>query len=417
MNESFSKGKSSQCKHNRYVRLKIFYACGLFVALLLYGTLDITIHASENIFSQRPRVIVQLNLRTPYAIESLYKELKHGETYRYSEGELEEEHLVSDPLTDLVLDSDHVEAEFDFSALTELEKKQIEVRNAIKNYHGPIRVALYVGSGTTRNAKNNIPKVLTDCSDGTIKVLPFSDASLSTIGRLRHDIIFIPGGSAGRIFTEMAYKSRKAHRIAPQLKIRKFLSKGGGYIGICAGAYLAAGGKSGKSPFKISMFKTESGMLGDGYFSGTQIDADLKAYSPAKPFLKDFDEDEMRDSQLFYANGPIFKNESFINSDFPEMKNPKVILRMGQDAYLRILYGKKRSTHRRHQGMPLIVMNEFGEGKVVLSTAHPETSVHHLTYTDWSKAQEPSQCTSEEAKMLLTMVYLAANRSKEEIIV
>lgn len=423
--------------------LKWFYCVGLMLAFLLYGTLDINIHTSPSVVSSGPTLVVEVNLRSPSSLQRLDLVSLVSDKYNYTDGELDEESIASDPLTELLFDSENASAnQLELSEpdpvldatqgisdengleneqeenLTELEMKQQEVQRIIDNYRGPIRVALYTGAGTTTNAKNNIPAVLDKCSNGTIKVQSFTDASLSNIGRLRHDVLFIPGGSAGRIYTEMAKHAKKKHRLQPQFKIRKFLERGGGYVGICAGAYLAAGGKSGKSPLKISMFKTESGMLGDGYISGTWMDKDFSISERlVNMTAKGLSNQALVQSQLFYANGPIFKNETFLNEDFPQMRHPQVVLRMARDAYIRIFFGKKTSktTHRRHQGLPLVVMNEFGKGRVVLSTAHPETNVHDVTYNTWKKAHEPSTCASQEAQTLMTMIYLAAGRGMDEI--
>lgn len=240
------------------------------------------------------------------------------------------------------------------------------------------------------------------------KVFRIGDASLSNVGRRRHDVIFIPGGSAGKIYAEMSSKAKKKKVLAPRKKIQTFLSKGGGYVGICAGAYLAAGGKSGRSPLKLSLFQTESGMLGDGYVSSTYLDPSVEHSDTLAAKLSN---NLLKDSKLFYANGPIFKNSTAPPTK--ELRNPQPILRMGSQAELRILIGTSRGkqTHRRHRGLPLVVMNNFNSGRVVLSTAHPETDVHHLTYDHWSRAHKPSDCASAEAQMLLSMVYLAANRN------
>jgi len=356
-------------------------------------------------------MVVELSVQRPHSLELLMKQ------FNYADGEFDEENIVDDPFTQLLVNSDEqVEGNEDEPDenynVTDIDDDVVDDIESLRRTEGPVRVALYVGAGTTRNAKNNIHPVLEECSQGNIKVDRIRDGSLGDVGRKRHDVIFVPGGSAGRIFAEMATKAKKKKRLGPQSKIRKFLSRGGGYVGICAGAYLAAGGKSGRSPLKISMWKTASGMLGDGYFSSTALDNEARDRGIISDELSN---GILKDSKMFYANGPIFKNETEGNSDFPELRNPKAVLRMGPDAYLRILVGSKsgKATHRRHRGSPIVVMNDFGAGKVVLSTGHPETDVHSLDYNTWHSPQKPSRCNSAEAQLLVSMVYLAANRNPQ----
>jgi len=363
--------------------------------------------------SGAPKMVLELSVQRPRSLEILMQQ------FNYTDGEFDEEHIVDDPFTQMLVNGegdevdDFSKEEENFENVTDIDDNLSDEKlDLIRTKTGPIRVALYIGPGTTTNAKNNIHPILQKCSGGTIVVDRIRDGSLGDVGRKKHDVIFVPGGSAGRIYAEMATRSKKKKKLGPQTKIRRFLNRGGGYVGICAGAYLAAGGKSGRSPLKISMWKTDSGMLGDGYFSSTRLDNEERDKGIVSQELTN---DILRNSQLFYANGPIFKNTTEGNKDFPELRNPKAILRMDSDAYLRILVGSKsgKGTHRRHRGSPIVVMNDFGPGKVVISTGHPETDVHSLDYNTWHAPRKPSRCNSAEAQLLISMVYLAANRNPQ----
>eukprot|EP00924_Labyrinthula_sp_SR-Ha-C_P009728 maker-scaffold_22-snap-gene-4.11-mRNA-1 protein AED:0.14 eAED:0.38 QI:0/0/0/1/1/1/2/0/435 len=397
--------------------LRFIYFIGFFLAVLLYLTLDINIHTRSTVSSDSA-LVLELKVHKPRAFEQFDTLLQK---YKYAEGDVDEEHLLTDTLTEIILDGEVEDS--DPSEVSETVWKRVQ------DYKGPIRVALYTGPGTTMNARNNVPYVLNHCSDGNIRVTSITDGSLDGVGRLYYDVIFVPGGSAGRIFSEMVTQSRKKKKLGPAQKIRKFLSKGGGYVGICAGAYLAAGGKSGKSPFKISMYKTESGMLGDGFISYSEVDKDFS-------MTESFNQAQVPQNitKLFYANGPIFSDQTLdpekVNKQFKNefqdvgVSNPEAVIRIGEteDTYMRIFYGGPKKmrgsnphTHKRHKGMPIVVTNDFGMGKVVLSTAHPETNVQDSTFEHWNKAREPARCDSSEAKILMSMVYLSARRGPEQV--
>ena len=216
-------------------------------------------------------------------------------------------------------------------------------------------------------------------------------------------MILIPGGGAGSIYKEMTKQASKRHSLYPKQKFQRFLSKGGGYVGICAGAYLA-------KSLGITMYRSRRGLLGDGFFSESELDEAMKTERLLAPGLN---EDRMKTTQLFYANGPIFQNRS-IPVRGP-LHNPKVILRIGTSnkSKLQIMKGgtKRKWSYDEFRGSPIMVMNDFRKGRVVLSTGHPETSALHLKPgLGWVKPRKPSECDSPEAKLLVSMVYLAANR-------
>ena len=229
------------------------------------------------------------------------------------------------------------------------------------------------------------------------------DASLSSVGRRTHDVILIPGGGAGSIYREMTKQASRGKSLYPKEKLQRFLSKGGGYVGICAGAFLA-------KSLGLSMYRSRRGLLGDGFFSEIELDFSMKN----NPLLvRGLNESSVRSSHLFYANGPIFQNRS-IPARGP-LRNPKVLLRIGtsESSRLRIMKGasKGRYSYGEFKDMPIMVLNDYRKGKVVLSTGHPETSATHLQPgSGWTKPSKPSDCASPEAKLLISMVYLAANR-------
>ena len=96
----------------------------------------------------------------------------------FSDPNLSEEDIVNDPLTQRLLDGEIDEGDDTHASTTALEQELEDHPEAA--YTGPVRVALYVGSGTTTNARNNIPKVLEECSNGGIKVSTAKCSSIHT---------------------------------------------------------------------------------------------------------------------------------------------------------------------------------------------------------------------------------------------
>lgn len=110
---------------------------------------------------QSIKFVVDLSVRKNVVTDLLFN-------INFSDPNLSEEDIVNDPLTHRLLDNaldEGDEAQVSASALAQEASDMPQ-----ESYSGPVRVALYVGSGTTTNARNNIPKVLEQCSNGGIKV-------------------------------------------------------------------------------------------------------------------------------------------------------------------------------------------------------------------------------------------------------
>jgi len=92
----------------------------------------------------------------------------------------------------------------------------------------PIRVAVYAGDGTGPSLEATF-KALAGHAEVDVHEIK---AEAIREGRLsRSDVLVVPGGSGGREGKGLGEKGRE--------QIKEFIHKGGGYVGICAGAYLA----------------------------------------------------------------------------------------------------------------------------------------------------------------------------------
>lgn len=94
----------------------------------------------------------------------------------------------------------------------------------------PIRVVIYVDTGAAARGPTDVATCL-DKSPGLFEVTRVTAAQIRA-GALDNADVLVQGGGSG---------SKQAETLAPEgrEKIRKFVEAGGGYVGICAGAYLA----------------------------------------------------------------------------------------------------------------------------------------------------------------------------------
>ena len=96
-----------------------------------------------------------------------------------------------------------------------------------------IKIALYKGPGTGGNGPPDLIKTLND-SNATTSIVEVSPDEIRAGVLTNFDIVIFAGGSG----------SQEAKAIGPEGReqVKQFVGRGGGYIGICAGAYLATSG-------------------------------------------------------------------------------------------------------------------------------------------------------------------------------
>ncbi len=142
-----------------------------------------------------------------------------------------------------------------------------------------------------------------------------------------YSVLIIPGGYTKRAVSSLGEKGFEL--------IRKFVAGGGCYIGICAGAYLAAkrveipGRPQGLAIIDIeNVRKTGIGMR--------------KIYLQSHPITKDL----KRELEIYYQNGPEI-----------------------------LIKGEVKEVARYKNGSSAIITASFGKGKVVIFSSHPEGSI------------------------------------------
>jgi glutamine amidotransferase-like uncharacterized protein/uncharacterized protein YpmS len=97
-----------------------------------------------------------------------------------------------------------------------------------------IKVLIYSGTGASTNCVNGVKTALASAnSNNLVSGVTFSYATSSSLTSSilsGYDLLVMPGGSGGSVYLNTISKS----------VIQNFVKNGGGYLGICAGAYSAA---------------------------------------------------------------------------------------------------------------------------------------------------------------------------------
>ncbi|HYF35835.1 MAG TPA: hypothetical protein VD994_11130, partial [Prosthecobacter sp.] len=133
-------------------------------------------------------------------------------------------------------------------------------------------------------------------------------------------------------------------------QVRRFIEAGGGYIGICAGNYLACEGYS--WGLKVLDAKTKSSKWARGV-------GDLKIeFTPKGRQILGMPEGVM---EIRYANGPIFDPAGAAEiGDFEPL------------AHFRSEFAKNGAPVGAQIHSPAMVIGTYGQGRILCSSPHPE---------------------------------------------
>jgi putative intracellular protease/amidase len=202
-----------------------------------------------------------------------------------------------------------------------------------------IRVALYDDSGSTGKGIPCVSDQLGALKDVDLVKL---DASGIRAGLDGYDAVIFTGGSGGRQANTIGLLGRE--------QVRRFVQRGGGYVGICAGAYLACDGF--RWGVKVLDAKTPSPKWERGVAS-LQIEA-----TPAGRELLGYPAEQVT---VTYHNGPLL-----VPAENPELGDFDPL------SYFRTEVALYDSPAGIMVNTPAMVRGTCGKGRVLVSSPHPE---------------------------------------------
>jgi putative intracellular protease/amidase len=211
-----------------------------------------------------------------------------------------------------------------------------------------VRIAIFDGKGAPAGGVENVCDRVKSMPGSTITLVkPEAIAA----GALKdYDVVVFSGGSGGTQAKSLGEAGRE--------KVREFVRGGGGYVGICAGAYLACSNFDWGLGILNASTVSSKWMRGSGFVE-TEVTVD------GEPLLG-----QVKDRFLVrYNNGPIIKPGA--RADLPAYR-PLTLFR----------------TEVAKNGTPVGVMvnspaqavSTFGKGRVFISSPHPENTpgLEHL---------------------------------------
>lgn len=207
-----------------------------------------------------------------------------------------------------------------------------------------LRVALYDDAGAGGGGVSTMTRLVTEMEHAAVRRVGASDIRDGVLEQF--DVVVFPGGRGGRQGQELGREGRDA--------VRAFVERGGGYVGICAGAYLATCRLDSYLKM-VRSYHHRPWQLGRG-----QVEIELTELGG-----EILGGDEAR-YEVRYANGPVFVHEDGLE---PDLDLP------GFDVLATYTRGVERDGERQRvmEGTPAIVAAPYGDGRVVLISPHPES--------------------------------------------
>ncbi len=205
---------------------------------------------------------------------------------------------------------------------------------------GEIRVAVYRDKGTGKSIASLL-RVLKKFPEFKVIEIKAEDVKAGKLSEF--DVVIHPGGSGGGQGRSLGEDGRK--------NVRSFVSNGGGFVGFCAGAYLAS------NDYSWSLNITDAKVLDRKHWARGTGKVQVELTEAGKKQLG-YDKDEVT---IYYGQGPLFAPKN--DPDVPDYK----------------LLGIYKTEVTREgvpggvmQGTTAIAANEFGKGRVFCFSPHPE---------------------------------------------
>lgn len=219
---------------------------------------------------------------------------------------------------------------------------------------GRILVALFNDTGATERGVNNLSRALGSATDIVVTQIDADDIRSNVLSQF--DVVVCGGGSGSREAATLGKNGAAA--------VQKFVNQGGGYVGICAGAYL------GSAHYGWSLNLIDTAVLtgkreveGVGprsmWYRGKSSDQKIQLTPEGKKTFPGIDENLV----VRYQNGPIVSPRNSAGL------GPYKVLAWFRSE--KVLHPPQKGTM---VNTPAIVSGKFGAGRVMTISPHPEAT-------------------------------------------
>lgn len=208
----------------------------------------------------------------------------------------------------------------------------------------PFRLAIYKGKGSGAGGITNTANRAKLIPGARVTILTGEQIAGGALTNAAFDAVAFTGGSGSGQSAGIGEQGLE--------NVRKFVENGGGYLGICAGAYLATSGYSWSLGIINAKTVSPKWRRGQGYL-------DLEVASDGLPITGDV-------KGVFkcrYANGPIVKP-----AGVPGLPEYKVA------AWFRSEISLNGTPEGVQVNSPAALYSTYGKGRVFILSPHPENT-------------------------------------------
>lgn len=204
----------------------------------------------------------------------------------------------------------------------------------------PLKVGVYAGPGAPKSSSDAVLNVLRPFTEVNAEAL--TGEEVATLDLSAFDVLVFPGGSGS--------SQSKGIGEAGQEKVRAFVKNGGGYVGICAGAYLACSNFSWGLGILNAGTVSNKWRRGQGIVEVESTGANPEILGKVNGIFK-----------VRYNNGPILQPGG--RTDLPAYTSL-------------VLFRTEMALNETPVGVmvnsPAQAVSTFGRGRVFVSSPHPE---------------------------------------------
>ncbi len=229
----------------------------------------------------------------------------------------------------------------------------------------PIRVAVFQGDGTGATSKK-LMNALTSDDRFTLHVRRITAEEIRSGELAEVDVLIHPGGSGSKQGKALGKSGRET--------VRQFVRDGGGYLGICAGAYLAT------NDYSWSLNLIDAKVLDRLHWARGTGSVKLRL-SPVGTKFFQCEGDEL---SLYYGQGPLLARREWDDPDVPDYESLAIFATE---------IAKKGAPRGVMIGTSAAVRCKYGGGRVVCYSPHPESTEgqQHLIplAVEWLATNQP----------------------------
>lgn len=210
-----------------------------------------------------------------------------------------------------------------------------------------VRVGVLTLGGRGNTSTEAIVDALKVGRTGGVRLINAADVCAGVLGSV--DVLVVPGGRGSEYEAALGYEGA--------LAVQQFVRGGGGYVGVCGGAFLATGGYLG---LVDAAAMTGPVCVGDKIESLASRGAGVVEFELTEAGRRVFEATPRR-GEARYSSGPIIKPAG--HAEVPDFVP---LARFRTEIYR---FDAQRGTM---VGTPAMVGGKYGEGLVILFSPHPE---------------------------------------------